>query len=768
MRAEGGAADALRPLWFVSSGAALGAAAAVALPPPTGPAGGWALALAGGIMLAAALLCHPRRGSVWLLLTAGLALMLGRGLAVRAGEGAAAALPADAAVRVEVRVTGGWWASRWGSRAAVRVVAARQADSPRRLPRHATLEVRGDHTRWQLPPPGATVETLAAVRTTDRGTLLIAASASMLRTLAPPHGPAAWRDSLAQQLLAAAGTDVRRIRAAELVAAVALGRRDLLPVERRDAWRRAGLAHVLAVSGLHVGLVGAMAWLAAVAAGLRPGPTRAVTALAVVGYAVLAGGSPSALRAAAMGVVVLAARSLGRAVLPLAAVLLAAVLVLATDPTLVADPGFQLTVVITAALVRWVPPLVESLPLPRVLAGGVAVPVVAQAAAAPLVMWHFRSAAAGAVLTNLAVPLLVTPTLAGALAATALAPLWSAAAARLLDLVGLAERLLWWCGGPARASFSVTPSVPLALAAVLVVSGWLGLQLGRRARPGVAVWLAATVAAWLGWPWAARPAGHGVALLEVSDGLGAVVWSPAAGLLFDGGRAPLEATRQLRDLGWRRLDTVLASHTDEDHVGGLATAVEVLRPRQLVVPAWLVREPAAADLLRAARRVGARVVPVARGSVAAAGDLRLDVLWPPVRGAPVEENERSLVVRARDAAGTVLLTADIGRGTEARLAAGSNLACDVLLVPHHGSRHSSSAALLDDARPAVALIPAGPFNLHHHPAPEVLARLAARGIPWCAPIRHGACGARASPTGWRLDPPVDASHVTDRRPGSGR
>lgn len=756
-----GARDALRPLWFLTAGAATGATLAMIAATPAGVVSGWSLIGLGTACLLAALVRLPRRGALALLLLAGAAAMLGRGLVVRSGDHAVATLPATAAVRISADITTGWRASRWGSRTTVRIGAAHLAGRPLRLPRTAQLEIRGRHSRWQLPPPGATVEGLVAVRPTATGTLLIASSSVVLRIAAPPHGVAAWRDRLSRGLVTAAGTDVDRIRAAELAAAVALGRRDLLPAERRAAWRSSGLAHVLAVSGLHVGLVGAMVWFAAVLGGLRPGPTRAVTAIAIVAYAVLAGASPSAMRAAAMGVVILAARSLGRSVLPLGAVLVAALVVLATDPTLIADAGFQLTVVITAALVRWVPPLVEQLPLPRFVAATVAVPVVAQLAAAPIVMWHFRTAAVGAVLTNLWVPLLVTPTLAAALAATALAPLWAGAATLLLDLVAVAERLLWVCGAAARASATITPALPPALAAILVAAGWLALQRNRRAWLGAVAWTVATAAAFVAWPWATRPAGIGLELLTVADGLAAIAWTPAASVVFDGGRSPEETVRQLRDRGWRRVDAVLASHTDDDHIGGLTAVVTLLHPRELIVPTWLVRDPTAAALLRAARVAGVRVRPVARGSVVAAGGLRLDVLWPPARGASAAENERSLVVRVADAggAGTMLLTADIGRDTERRLARTSRLACDVLLIPHHGSRFSSSPELLAAAAPTVALIPAGPFNLHGHPASAVLERLEARGIPYRAPIFDGPCGARHTPTGWELFPSLTEQSI---------
>jgi competence protein ComEC len=160
------------------------------------------------------------------------------------------------------------------------------------------------------------------------------------------------------------------------------------------------------------------------------------------------------------------------------------------------------------------------------------------------------------------------------------------------------------------------------------------------------------------------------------------------------------------------------------------------------MPTWMPSHPEAVPLLRAARREGIPVGVVARGSrVVVAEGAALEVLWPPARDPPRDENERSLVARLRPAAGTVLLTSDIGSATEARLAASSRLACRVLVVPHHGARGSASARLLDATRPAVVLIPAGPGNLHGHPHPEVLQRLVRRHLPFRSPVRDGRCGA---------------------------
>jgi len=754
VRATQAEAEALRPLWRLTTGAALAAAASAAVAWP-GPH--WltlALTLFGAAACAAALIPKSRpRSSLWLL--AGLALVGGRGLAARAdllAYEALASTSGSAAVRARAVVVEGWSPSRWGWRARGRVEDAHSEGKLVKLPRACRLEIRGETSPNRLPPPGAVIEVLAAIRGQPQRPLLVVSSPRLIEDTGQRRLLPTFRDRLARSLLRAAGTHEGRIRAAELAAALALGRRDLVPAARRDRWRSAGLAHLLAVSGLPVGLVGGGVWLCSILLGAGPRAARLIVLAALPSYALLAGASPSALRAALMGVVYLGARLLGRAVLPMSAVLLAALVLLFAAPALIADAGFQLTVVITAALVRWVPPAARALPGPRWLTGAVAVPVVAQAAAAPLVAWHFRSLIPGAVLTNLLALPLLAPTVLASVAAALVAPMWPGAAVLVLDIVRLLAVGLNLASGPGRSLELVPPPLSAALALVLIVAGWLALQPGRRARVGVVGWLAANVLFAAVWLLPAVPQSDAVELLPVVDGAAVVVTSGGDSVLIDAGRYPRDASRMLASSARRRLRAVLLSHTDEDHVGGAAFVLRSTPVDCLILPRWMVAEAAAVPLLRAARRTRTRVIPIARGSAIQLGTIRLETIWPPAHDPPSEENERSLVARILTEHGVVLITSDVGRATENRLARLGHLGCDVLVVPHHGSRSSTSEGFLDAACPTVALVPAGPGNTYGHPHPEALARLTARQIPMRVPARDGWCGARYADGRWMAFP----------------
>jgi competence protein ComEC len=381
----------------------------------------------------------------------------------------------------------------------------------------------------------------------------------------------------------------------------------------------------------------------------------------------------------------------------------------------------------------------------------VAVPIVAQLAAAPLVVIHFRSLIPGALVANLAALPLIAPTVLLSVLTTATATVTRTGAALGLELVHLLTAALSWVSGPARSMELVAPRLPVIAALALMAAGWLGLQSGRMGRVGAAGWTAILVLA-IAVQSRSPTAAKQIALLPIGDGAAILLQDGRHNVLVDAGRFSMEAARLLADRRLGNLDAVVATHTDEDHIGGMHAVLRTRRAGVLMFPTWMTGAPETVPLLREARRTGARVRPLARGVSTSCGSIALDTLWPTVAGAPASENERSLVLRATLADRPILLTSDVGQTTELRVARLSSLACDVLVVPHHGSRGSCSSRLLSVAAPSIALIPAAAGNRHGHPHPEVLERLEARGIKTRWPARDGACGVRRIGSDWTLYP----------------
>jgi competence protein ComEC len=182
----------------------------------------------------------------------------------------------------------------------------------------------------------------------------------------------------------------------------------------------------------------------------------------------------------------------------------------------------------------------------------------------------------------------------------------------------------------------------------------------------------------------------------------------------------------LRHRGLARVDYVLATHADADHIDGLNAVLRAFK----VEGALVARAPSDdAEFLRfadTARDSGVPVYLVGRGDRLRFGAVTLEVLWPPPAegdaDAPSANND-SIVLRLRLGRRTLLLTGDAESAAErALVSAGDDLACDVLKVGHHGSRTSSTQPFVNATRPALAVVSVGRDSPYGHPSGEVLAR----------------------------------------------
>ena len=194
---------------------------------------------------------------------------------------------------------------------------------------------------------------------------------------------------------------------------------------------------------------------------------------------------------------------------------------------------------------------------------------------------------------------------------------------------------------------------------------------------------------------------------------------------FDAGHRVLLPLLQSR--GDHRIDTLVLSHSDTDHVGGAATLLQGVPIGELTGSIEGLH-PLRVD----AQRRGVSQRRCAAGQRWEWDGVRFEMLHPAADDDThaLRPNTLSCVLRVQGAAASALLTGDIERDQEIRLLRKHRdaLPSDVLLVPHHGSKTSSSAAFLDAVAPRVAVFQAGHLNRYGHPAAPVLARYRERGI----------------------------------------
>jgi competence protein ComEC len=206
----------------------------------------------------------------------------------------------------------------------------------------------------------------------------------------------------------------------------------------------------------------------------------------------------------------------------------------------------------------------------------------------------------------------------------------------------------------------------------------------------------------------------------------------AAGLpgsSFDAGERVVAPA--LRALGVRKIDTLIVTHADPDHIGGAASIVHRFAPRTVWEGIAVPPNPALRELAILASSGSAvwRTVQAGDAERLDEVDIRIWHPQPPDWERQRVRNDDSVVVELRHGDVSILLTGDIEREAEHRLTPILSLAPLVVLkAPHHGSATSSSEAFIRAARPKAVVFSAGRRNPFGHPHPAVLARYRAAGV----------------------------------------
>ena len=556
---------------------------------------------------------------------------------------------------------------------------------------------------------------------------------------------------------------------ASLGQALLLGMREGIPDRVLDDFRTTGTSHLLAISGLHVGiLLGLALPVSAWAFGRRRHLYLIAPLLALWAYAVLAGLSPSVVRASIMGTVYLGALALGRPKSILPALGLAATVMVAVSPNILWSVSFQLSFAAMAGIATLSDPIagrleelvgasdsesVSSRWYLRALASAIGTSAAAILATLPLSAFYFQQISlVGLPTTLVTLPLLpfalVFHTLA-AISGLVFHPLgvalgWLAwgATAYIVQVVHLSAKL------PA-ATFETGRIAPVLVIGYYgagaawyvarrsgILSGlWPRVMSRSSVNPGMSTpsWLAVPVVLVALLVWTAALTGENgrlrVVFGDVGNGDAALIISPTGRqVLVDGGPGPQDATRLLGSAlpFWdRSLDVVVLTHGHADHVTGLLDVLRRYDVGRIIEREVEYGTPAYSDWSRAIEEEGAHVTQAVAGQLIDLGDRAyVEVLHPPGRlltGTDSDLNNASIVLRVVYGDVSFLLTGDVFAEAERdMLSRGVEVGSTVVKIPHHGSRSSSSAEFIERVQPSVAVISVGADNRFGHPHAETV------------------------------------------------
>jgi competence protein ComEC len=542
---------------------------------------------------------------------------------------------------------------------------------------------------------------------------------------------------------------------AALSAALIFGDRSMFDPEILMNYQKTGIVHLLAISGLHVSLLIGMVFYL----GIRIGLTRQfmMNFLLVILpiYAILTGASPSVIRSVLVIFLVLFILRWKKQLKlsPIDAISLTLMIYVFFTPLIILDAGFQLSFSVSFAII-----LSSSSILPRyqqTISAMVVTSIIAQLAALPILMYHFFEISFISIAANLLyIPLFSFVFLPGLYLLFFIQIIFKNAPSIIINLfmkiINLANSLIEQLadlsfaqlitGRPNWLNFIVY----ILLVLIIFLIWEAGLQ--QRRIQTIIILTIILVTFQTVWNWA-NPFGE-VTMIDVGQGDSILIHYPfgmGTYLIDTGGSVqfeeeewkksakPYEVGRDvvvpfLKGKGIKKLDKLILTHGDSDHIGGTMAILTEIEIKQIIMPS--VAEPSQSELtiIQEANKKGIQVVKVAEGSQWN-NEKSLFYVLSPEKNYQGERNSGSIAITANIGGLKWFFGGDLDQeGEERILKKYPNLNIDVLKVGHHGSKTSSSERFINGITPSISWISVGERNRYGHPDNEVLERLATTTI----------------------------------------
>lgn len=550
-----------------------------------------------------------------------------------------------------------------------------------------------------------------------------------------------------------------------ILKAVLLGQRGDLDEEMYALYQKNGISHLLAISGIHMSIIGMGMWKAFRAGGLGYPAAGAVSWGLLLIYGCMTGFGPSVVRALWMMGISFLASVCGRTYdLPSAMCVPAAGLLL-LRPYLLTQASFQLSFLAVGAVFFPGGFLIRRLSADGIYQG-LLISASIQAVTAPVILFHsFEFPLYGVILNLLVIPLMTYVVVSGGM--------------------GLAFSAVWLSGGRALLGgahyilkvYEISgelvqrlPGASLVLgrpSGIQIICFYMGIlagvrMSGRYGKRCLLLWAASLM-----FLFPVHSAGLSVTFLDVGQGDGIFLQAHGKNMLVDCGSSGEKELGEnclvpfLKSRGISRLDTVVVSHGDWDHISAIRYILEAPEPeisvKRLMMPKAGEGQEIYMALETLAKKHGAAVVYAKSGdefSGFLGKDVKITCLHPGEGKACENRNEESLVLEIRCGGFGLLLTGDVEEGGERAMEKDRKLApVTVLKAAHHGSDTSSKEEFIRAVNPLYVVLSYGEGNRYGHPAPDVVERLLRNGARILKTAEMGAIevrtdGKRMKVSGW--------------------
>ena len=529
--------------------------------------------------------------------------------------------------------------------------------------------------------------------------------------------------------------------------AVIVGDKHWLDEEEKDNYTKAGLAHLLSISGLHVAFVAYMLREFLKVFRINDKAKDIICSIFITYYVLMIGAPPPALRSLIMMFVLLWGKHLKREYDMVASASFAVIIMLVLNPLLIHNQGFIISfgcIYSISLLYEPIYKILDKLILPAFIRKALALSISIQIGIGPILIYYFNYLSLVNILVNIiAVPLaflIIAAGFIGVMVGTIFPILGVYVFSIDYYFIHLLSKTVEIAVSLPFSGIFV-PSLSLFFYllyyGIVITIFFKDKYIGIYTRKKYSILIFLSVIIFVYFAKYVLNDSISIVFLDVGQGDSSLITTTKGKrILIDGGGSPSKGeyyydvgakttVPALLKLGVWKIDTIIASHIHEDHLEGLIKVAESFKVGKVILPKTPFSSETSKRLIDLCEEKGIKIYYAKEGDrLLLDKDTKFDFLFPRdilLKGTKSDENNNSIVGELAYKKFSVLFTGDIEKEAESLLL-GKSIDVDVIKIPHHGSKTSSSLDFINEVSPDISIISVGKNNFGH-PSLEVLKRI---------------------------------------------